>query len=253
MTKNELLIELILQILEDPRISGRLYDIANNNYWTDERSYMQSKSENSELFQHGVGKNGELLQNTVIRECERKIDVLSRKLRESNDEIGRIKEEIELIKQKKKYFEQENELYDNSFCNFKKVFGVYQMYGNLPEELRSRNLSFISEKSLFAFVVTGVKHLERFWEFIKEELLANRFEYTESLKDVFGVFFDIQDDMEKLYIRNECRLGDRYNVNKHIMMPGGKELGAISEILFLGFSDGNGKIIKKSIVRVTAD
>ena len=127
---------------------------------------------------------------------------------------------------------------------------MFDSYKSLPEDLKRKNLNYISEQSVFSFVSTGIINLERFWDFIKEELLAGRVEYIEKLKLIFDFFFEMKNETGQVYLKNECLIGEPFNSERHIMMLGGKNLSNISEILFLGFCDSKGKIIRKTIVRV---
>lgn len=274
MSLDEHLIECVLGILGDERVSKQINNIVNKNSQFKKgihvKSYKAQKmvsskeiqtklsneitnlkkenaalnSKNEELLKSCSERNDELVQKgNDIKNFKDKIDTLSKELHECS-------ENLDILNKEKASLIQKNEQYYKSFCIVEKPLDVYNVYKSLPEELRNKNLNFISENSLFAFVSTGVIFLERFWDFIKEELLADRLEYTDKLKVVFDFFFEMKNDIDHLYVRNDCKIGDIYNYDKHIMTHGGQNLGAVSEILFLGFSDNNGKLVKKTIVKV---
>lgn len=259
MTLDEHIIECVLEILNNKRVSNKIYDIVNRTptskkeknkripIFVDDTDSNEEANGLSKEISRLKTKNQELIQSctekeTKILQIEQESKKSEEKITELTNENGRLKEKCDSLLLEK-----------NQYAIFNRPLSVYEVYKSLPEDLKTKNLNFISEKTVFAFVSTGVMNLERFWDFIKEELLAGRMEYVEKLKPVFDFFFDMKNDVGQLYVRNECRIGDAFNCEKHIMMLGGKNLSDISEIIFLGFSDSKGKIIRKSVVKVNND
>ena len=259
MTLDEHIIECVLEILNNKRVSNKIYEIVNRPpiskkeknkripILIDETVSNEEPNVLSKEISSLKTTNQELLQScktkeTRILQIEQENKKSEEKLTALTNENGQLKEKFNSLLLEK-----------NQYAIFNRPLSVYEVYKGLPEDLKTKNLNFISEKTVFAFVSTGIMNLERFWDFIKEELLAGRMEYVEKLKAVFDFFFDMKNDVGQLYVRNECRIGDAFNCEKHIMMLGGKNLSDISEIIFLGFSDSKGKIIRKSVVKVNND
>ena len=273
MTIDEHIVECVLGVLENKRVSNKIYEIVN-------KSPTSSKPLISVPKVVRVPGKGIPLENIISKykddnielnkTCSKqeekisKIEADNKTLLEKNSQLeSQLGDYQQLCIQKeqieKDYTHLQEELekrrqeliqQQNKYSNFDVPFAMLNLYKSLPEELKTRNLNFISERTVFAFVSTGIMNLERFWDFIKEEYLAGRTEYLEQLKRIFDFFFEMKNESGQVYSRNECSIGENFNSEKHIMMLGGKNLSTVAEVIFLGFSDNKGKIIRKTIVKV---
>lgn len=284
MTIDEHFIECVLGILENKRVSDRIYEIVNRSPAPKKTLNLIPGSKVNRITSTSVkdDSNGEQSNmRCVISKYKDENEHLQKKCTEQEKKILLIESENNELKNKNHQLnvklenfvqllaESEQTSKENSRLNeesitlqqelqhskekyavFSNPLAVFTLYESLPEDMKRKNLNYISDRSVFSFVSTGIMNLERFWDFIKEELLAERLEYIEKLKSVFDFFFEMKNETGQVCSRNECSIGEEFNTEKHIMMLGGKNLSTISEILFLGFCDSKGKIIRKSIVKV---
>lgn len=249
MTIDEHIIECVLGVLENKRVSNKIYEIVNKSptsskYKDDNVKLNQTCSEQKEKISEIEANNKTLLEkNSQLNSQLSDYQQLCIQKEQMEKDYTHLQEEFE--KKRQELAQQQNK-----YANFDIPLAFFNLYKNLPEELKKKNLNFISEQTVFAFVSTGIMNLERFWDFIKEEYLAGRLENLEQLKRIFDFFFEMKNESGQAYSRNECSVGENFNSENHIMMLGGKNLSTVAEVVFLGFSDNKGKIIRKTIVKV---
>lgn len=282
MTMDEHIVECVLSILENKRVSDKIYEIVNKfpDFTNTSTSVTEADMDFSVYGGENSLENQGNIRNTILsykdnniklkqicseqEEKLLKIEADNKTLMEKNSQLNsklsdyqqlcteneQMKKDYACLQEELEKKRQEFVQQQNQYAGFDVPLAMLNLYKSLPEELKTRNLNFISERTVFAFVSTGIMNLERFWDFIKEEYLAGRTEYLEQLKRIFDFFFDMKNESGQVYSRNECSIGENFNSEKHIMVLGGKNLSTVAEVFFLGFSDNKGKIIRKTIVKV---
>lgn len=211
-----------------------------------------------------TGKNSELSKQLKKCNSEKK---------EYTDKVNRLTKEIAAYRENFKSIENENRiLKDNiSKCNqkfdnlntkfsdlqtkFKSIYRIYDMFNSLPSETIKVLRGIFKKECLESFIACGVQqsNLNSLWEYMKSEVMSNRFEHIQKLSEIHGYFFELlnQTDDEPRYRWQNVNVGECFDVEKYTRAKDGKAAGNISQIYLIGYESViTGKVIKKSIVKI---
>ena len=158
--------------------------------------------------------------------------------------------------EKQEFILKENDIKIKQLGNrFKEIEDVYNIYTNLSENsINSLNAIFKGD-TIEEFIFCGVQldTIEALWEFSKREILEGRMEEVKALYSIFTYFLNAYNKVHEtpIYAIHKVSIGEKFDEDKHIRSLGGKVSGNITEVIFKGYTNiRNGKIVKKSIVRV---
>ena len=173
-------------------------------------------------------------------------------------EIESKKEEINEYQIKIKHLNEKMESYFNELqkrkADYREVEELYEAVQQLSETTKNSLKGIFKGETVQEFIVCGVQYenISSLWDFIKNEIMEGREQEREILFALFQYFFQeyrkIYDT--PLYKMQEVKMNEVFREDLHIRALNSKISGTITDILLPGYLSINGKIIKKSIVRI---
>mgnify|MGYP000361907505 CR=1 FL=1 len=151
---------------------------------------------------------------------------------------------------------QENDELSGRIDNFKQEFSgiltAHQLYGNLSVARKAALKNIFKDDTLNGFWACGVqeKNVISLWEYIKSELLEGNSEELKELIQILDFFFSNYLLAHPLYVMQDVRVGEMFNVAEHIKHPDSSSSnGEIKQILLSGWRNvKTGKVVKQSVV-----
>jgi DNA repair exonuclease SbcCD ATPase subunit len=191
-------------------------------------------------------------------------------LREPKDllkdkEIARLQQEIESKKEEINEYQIKvhnlNQKINSYFNELQKRRADYreaeELYGTvqqLSETTRNSLKRIFKGNTVQEFIVCGVQYenISSLWDFIKNEIMEGREQERGILLTLFQYFFQEYSKTydTPLYKIQEVKINEVFREDLHIRTLNSKISGNVTEILLPGYISINGKIIKKSIVRI---
>ncbi|MGE7664826.1 hypothetical protein ACQKMN_03825 [Ureibacillus composti] len=184
---------------------------------------------------------------------------------EKEKEIARLQQEIELKKKEiNQYQIQTRQLNKKLECYFnelqkrrtdyREAEELYEAVQQLSETTKKSLKGIFKGETVQDFIVCGVQYenISSLWDFIKNEIMEGRELEREMLLSLFEYFFQEYSKTfdTPLYKRQEAKLNEVFREDLYIRAPHSQISGDITDILLPGYVSINGKIIKKSIVRI---
>jgi hypothetical protein len=184
---------------------------------------------------------------------------------EKEEEIARLHQELdskkrEIIGYKKKVNELNQKidsyLYElqNRRADYQEAEELYDSIQHLSEKTRNSLKRIFKGTTVQDFIICGVQYenISSLWDFIKNEIIEGREIERETLIAIFQYFFQVYSKTydTPLYKTQEVQINDFFREDLHIRASNSKVSGNITEILLPGYISINGKIIKKSIVKI---
>lgn len=186
-------------------------------------------------------------------------------LQEKEKEIARLQQEIEVKKEeiteyqiKVRHLNQKIDSYFNELQkrreDYREAEELYGAVQQLSETTRNSLKGIFKGETVQEFIVCGVQYenISSLWDFIKSEIMEGREQERETLLALFKFFFREYSKTydTPLYELQEVKMHEAFREDLHIRTLNSKISGNVTEILLPGYTSINGKIIKKSIVRI---
>ncbi len=214
-------------------------------------------NENYELSK----KNEELMNNIHKLQVEK--ECIQAKIKTYEDEIenyrneqikyqARIKEceaELDNVNETNKNLLNEVKSYQ---LKYKNIEEVYNDYISIDEEIKNGFKNLIDTKNIIAFIISGTDsdNLKLIWERIGIYIEKYDKDTIDKLKRTFDLFFEIFNSVHHLYTRIDTSIGDKFDIEIHSKVKDSKVSGAVTEVLFEGYTNIKTGKIEKSIVRI---
>ncbi|OAH52821.1 hypothetical protein AWH48_13495 [Domibacillus aminovorans] len=188
-----------------------------------------------------------------------------RLLKEKEEEIARFQQELdskerEIIDYKIKINELNQKIDSYLYelqkrrADYQEAEELYNSIQHLSEETRNSLKRIFKGTTVQDFIFCGVQYenISSLWDFIKNEAMEGRGHERETLIAIFRYFFQAYSKTfdTPLYKTQEVQINDVFREDLHIRASDSKISGNITEILLPGYISINGKIIKKSIVKI---
>ncbi|OMP66274.1 coiled-coil domain-containing protein [Domibacillus epiphyticus] len=186
-------------------------------------------------------------------------------LKEKEKEIARLQQEIESKKEQIKdfqlkvhYLNQKIDSYFNELekrrADYQEAEELYRAVQQLSETTRNSLKGIFKGNTVQEFIVCGVQYenISSLWDFIKNEIMEGREQERETLLALFQYFFQEYSKTydTPLYKTQEVKMNEVFREDLYIRTLNSKLSGNITEILLPGYVSINGKVIKKSVVRI---
>lgn len=206
-------------------------------------------------------KNEELMNN--IHKLQDEKECIQAKIKTYEDEIenyrneqinhlSRIKEceaELDNVNETNKNLLKEVKSYQ---LKYKNIEEVYNDYISIDEEIKNGFKNLIDTKNIIAFIISGTDsdNLRFIWERISIYIEKYDKDTIGKLKRTFDLFFEIFNSVHHLYTRIDTSIGDKYDIEIHSRTQDSKVSGAVTEVLFEGYTNIKTGKTEKSIVRI---
>jgi hypothetical protein len=186
-------------------------------------------------------------------------------LKEKEKEIAKLKQEIELKKEEISEYQikihHQNEKIESYFnelqkrrADYREAEELYEAVQQLSATAKNSLKGIFKGETVQEFIVCGVQYenISSLWDFIKNEIMEGREQEREILLALFQFFFHEYSKIydTPLYKIQEVKLNEVYRDDLYIRAYNSKVSGNITDILLPGYISINGKIVKKSIVRI---
>ena len=224
-------------------------ELANENY--------ELTKKNEELMNniHKLQYEKECIQ-AKIKEYEYEIEnyrnkpikYLSR-IKECKAELVRVEDELDNVNETNKNLLKEVKSYQ---LKYKNIEEVYNDYISIDEEIKNGFKNLIDTKNIIAFIISGTDsdNLRFIWERIGIYIEKYDKDTIGKLKRTFDLFFEIFNSVHHLYTRIDTSIGDKFDMEIHSKVKDSKVSGAVTEVLFEGYTNVKTGKIEKSIVRI---
>ncbi|MCK8826591.1 hypothetical protein MWH25_02355 [Natroniella acetigena] len=232
---------------------------------------LRSELKNYKASLNNKGKEIESLKSNLaskasrVDELEFEISSKQRELETKNRKIEELKNENSSLKAQGEELRLEKSRLHNEVRNqqeeirrlkdrFKGVGDIYKVYLNLSSGNKSSLQGIFKGDSIEEFIYCGVQYdnLESLWEYIKREVIEDKNSEINKLDQIFTYFFAAHNRIydSPLYKRQEVKVGESIDEDKHIRGRDSKVIGEIKEVLFRGYINlKTDRVIKKSVVR----
>lgn len=132
---------------------------------------------------------------------------------------------------------------------------AYACYQQLPEEVRRDLQGIFKTPSLDGFMACGVQNdnIWALWEYAERKCQEGKTEVLQELALLLKFFVEMHNRTfaEPRHVVQTVRLGEEFDVDKHIRSSNSKPAGPVTAICLQGYENvQTKKIIKKTIVRV---
>lgn len=167
-----------------------------------------------------------------------KLDIKDREIQEKNSVIS--------------YQELKINTLESQFSPIKES---YNLFLNLNDEIKNDIISILRGDKIENFVYAGVqyKNIESIWDYAKNRAINGQFEDLDKLQKIIMNFLDAYNITytSPLYEVQSVENGDDFDEERFIRGHESKITGDISNVDLKGYINlRNGKIIKKSVVRI---
>lgn len=162
--------------------------------------------------------------------------------------------EIELREKDKVILQQQSQINDLK-SEFSSIKESYNLFLSLNDEIKEDMVSILRGDKIENFVYAGVqyKNIESIWEYAKNRAINGQLEDLDKLEKIIMNFLDAYNMTynSPLYEVQRVENGDDFDEEKFIRGYESRITGVISGVDLLGYVNLiNGKIIKKSVVRI---
>lgn len=162
--------------------------------------------------------------------------------------------ETELREKDKLILQQQTEIKDLQ-SEFSSIKESYNLFLSLNDEIKEDMISILRGDKIENFVYAGVqyKNIESIWEYAKNRAINGQFEDLDKLQRIIMNFLDAYNMIynSPLYEVQTVENGDDFDEERFIRGYESRITGVISGVDLLGYVNlVNGKIIKKSVVRI---
>ena len=162
--------------------------------------------------------------------------------------------ERELREKDKVILQQKSEIKDLQ-SEFSSIKESYNLFLSLNDEIKEDMISILRGDKIENFVYAGVqyKNIESIWEYAKNRAINGQFEDLDKLQRIIINFLDAYNMIynSPLYEVQRVENGDDFDEERFIRGYESRITGVISGVDLLGYVNlVNGKIIKKSVVRI---
>ncbi|WNS78457.1 hypothetical protein RRU94_00335 [Domibacillus sp. DTU_2020_1001157_1_SI_ALB_TIR_016] len=186
-------------------------------------------------------------------------------LKEKEKEIARLRQEIEFKKQEIQEYQvkihdlkQKTDAYLDELqkrrADYREAEELHRAVQQLSDTTKESLKGIFKGQTVQEFIICGVQYenISSLWDFIKNELMEGRERERDVLLALFQFFFREYSKTydTPLYKLQEVKINEVFREDLYIRSVNSHVSGNISEILLPGYTSINGKIIKKSIVRV---
>ena len=187
----------------------------------------------------------------LLKEKEKEIARLQQEIESKKEEINEYQIKVHALNQKvDSYF---NELQKRR-ADYREAEELYEAVQQLSETTRNSLKGIFKGETVQEFIVCGVQYenISSLWDFIKNEIMEGREQERGTLLALFQYFFQEYSKTydTPLYKTQEVNINDVFREDQYIRTLNSKISGNVTEILLPGYISINGKIIKKSIVRI---
>lgn len=225
---NDGFIEALMVSLQDERVIEKIKEIA-------EMGLFSQMDEPKEL----------------LKEKEREVVKLQQEIESKNREINEYQMKIKHLNEKMESCFNELQKRKADYREVEELYGAVQ---RLSETTRNSLKGIFKGETVQEFIVCGVQYenISSLWDFIKNEIMEGREQEREILFALFQHFFQEYSKIydTPLYKIQEVKMNEVFREDLHIRALNSKIAGTITDILLPGYLSINGKIIKKSIVRI---
>jgi len=187
--------------------------------------------------------------NDEIKEVKHKVestlkDEKIEKLKNKNQELKNKIEELE--NKNKELLSKLNELKE-----FEELNRIFNLYNSLSSKTKENLKNIFKDNTSKGFLVSGVQSesIKSLWDYIANDLVNKKSDDIEKLKEIFYFFFNLN-SLYSGYILDDVNVGDMFDPHQYTNISSNNYTGEIKEVVFRGFKDKRGKIIKKSIVKI---
>lgn len=215
-------------------------------------------------------KNKQNIIENNLRELKHKNEALTEKLTISENKYYEVeakkkqildmknqdlqKKDIELEEKQNVILSQQSEI-SSLQSEFSSIKESYNLFLSLNDEIKNDMISILRGDKIENFVYAGVqyKNIESIWEYAKNRAINGQLEDLDKLEKIIMNFLDAYNMTynSPLYEVQIVENGDDFDEEKFIRGYESRITGVISGVDLLGYVNLiNGKIIKKSVVRI---
>ncbi|MDO5517068.1 MAG: hypothetical protein Q4F66_05895 [Clostridium sp.] len=210
--------------------------------------------------QHREAKYGEE-KESQNRELQKQLELIrteKQKLEiEKNAEIQSLQQRINKVEQAKDEIAADLQEaivkvqhYESNFSRLNTFYSKYMMLSkSVHEELRN----VIKADNAESFLCSGAQwdNLEPLWDFISYKLDEYSQEELQALIEIFNYFFEEYNTAMGIYTLLDVYECEEFDEDLHTRASNSLVSGTVSKVLLRGYKNiKNGRVIKKSIVRV---
>ena len=190
---------------------------------------------------------------TILENKHNKVEANMKYSLEKKDE-DLYNKKIELIEKDKRILQQQSEIKELQY-EFSSIKESYNLFLSLNDEIKEDMVSILRGDKIENFVYAGVqyKNIESIWEYAKNRAINGQLEDLDKLEKIIMNFLDAYNMTynSPLYEVQRVENGDDFDEEKFIRGYESRITGVISGVDLLGYVNlVNGKIIKKSVVRI---
>jgi len=209
-------------------------------------------------------KQDEEVQKAILTLCNRKSFDTSKEqdwqekletLEQTNKEL--LQENKELLQKlhnlETKYSQSQETL---KLCqkNSADLLAVYEKYLQLSFDTKdSLKGLFKDDSNAITFFGAAIqeKNIDKFWEYIKNEIIEEKNSDISTLVEMFDILFAVYLKIFPHYCKNNVTIGEKFDPQKHIKTSNSNTSGKVSAIVLAGWKNSQtDKIVKQTIVKI---
>ena len=274
------IVELVLNLLEEPKIKDAIQKICSDDretktrysasptyssesrYSSGDSSVSSIERENEELarkLSEEQSKN-EILQKTnkdlslELKNEKRKLNEAESKKHEVEIKLGNFHEENQNLKTKVKSLEAEVEKRKNMYGKAQEAFDAFH---SLSEADRDTLENTFRVDELASFIASGAKweNIEAIWDYARYEFNQGRLASRDNLLHILLFFLDVHNSAfysSPKYKWQEVEEDEEFDAELYEKTPASRTYGTIQKVLLPGIvlADESEEIIKKSLTQV---
>ena len=278
------IVELVLNLLEEPKIKDAIQKICSDDRGTKTR-YSSSPTYSSESRY----SSGDSSVSSIERDLHKRNEELARKLSEEQSENAKLKEtniglssKLENETQKLKKAESEKREVEEKLGNFqeenqklntkvesleaevekrKNMYGkaqqAFDAFHSLSEADRDTLENTFRVDELASFIASGAKweNIEAIWDYARYEFNQGRLASRDNLLYILRFFLEVHNSAFYSYPKykwQEVEEKEEFDAELYEKTPDSKTYGTIQKVLLPGIvlADESEEIIKKSLTQV---
>jgi len=187
--------------------------------------------------------------NDEIKEVKHKVESTLKE-----EKIEKLKNKNQELKDKIKELEDKNqELLSklNKLKEFEELNRIFNLYNSLSLNTKNNLKNIFKNDTLMGFLVSGVQNesIKSLWDYVSYNLVNQKSDDIEKLKEIFYSLFKLN-SLYSDYILDDVKVGDMFDTHQYTNISSNNYTGEIKEVIFRGFKDKRGRVIKKSIVKI---
>ena len=219
--ENFLGINRLKQDIEDLKRENEMFKSVFSNFFKVDNSGEQLKSENREL----KSKNKDL---------DKQLSLLSNENRNLNSELDQLNAKLQDLLRKSE---------QNPLGKLKK------MYDSLDAATKTALENIFKADDELSIFASGILHIGKVWDYAAFLRKQHKDAEFEKVKDIFYLLFETCKKVKTVSLQ-QVNTGDKFDMDFFSRdNRSEKQSGNVADVVLIGFLE-NGKIVKKSIVKV---